>query len=126
MGKKFTKEHEWVLLEGEEVTIGITDYAQKQLGDIVYISLTRDIGEQVETKEEVAEIESVKSVSQIYAPVSGELTAFNEILEDESQTASVNEDPYGKGWIFKMKLSDPAQLDTLMDEKAYQEYVDSL
>ena len=127
MERKFTKEHEWIALEGDDVvSFGITDYAQKQLGDIVYISLTRDVGEKAAVGDDVAEIESVKSVSQVYTPVAGEIIEFNEILEDESKTGIVNEDPYGKGWLFKMKIEDASGLDSMMDEKQYNEYVESL
>lgn len=126
MERKFSKDHEWIVVDGDVATIGISDYAQKELGDIVYVSLIKDVGETVEKDEEVAEVESVKSVSQIYSPVSGEMAEFNEVFEDESLSGIVNEDPYGKGWIFKVKLSNPDELAGLMTEQAYSEYVASL
>ena len=127
MERKFTKEHEWIALEDNDTAVfGISDYAQKQLGDIVYVSLTKDVGEAVEAGDDIAEIESVKSVSQVYTPVPGEILEFNEIFEDESQSGIVNEDPYGKGWLLKLKVSDASGLDALMDEKQYEEYVASL
>lgn len=126
MERKFSKDHEWIDVDGDIATIGISDYAQKQLGDIVYVSLIKEVGEAVEKDEETAEVESVKSVSQIYSPLTGEIAEFNEIFEDESMSGIVNEDPYGKGWIFKVKLSDPAELDGLMSEKDYNDYVAGL
>jgi glycine cleavage system H protein len=124
--KKFTKDHEWISVEGDTGTIGITDYAQKQLGDIVYISLTKEIGDDLQPGDDFAEIESVKSVSQVFAPITGSLQEFNTDLEDEENTAMVNEDPYGKGWIVKITIADPSQLDDLMDESAYDSYTASL
>ncbi|HOV13837.1 MAG TPA: glycine cleavage system protein GcvH, partial [Spirochaetota bacterium] len=106
MDRKFTKEHEWIVVSNGVGTVGISNYAQKELGDVVYVSLTKDIGDKVGKGDDVAEIESVKSVSQIYAPVSGEVVEFNTIFEDESKSGVVNEDPYGKGWIFKLKISN--------------------
>ena len=126
MQKKFTKDHEWIVYEKEIGTVGITDYAQKQLGDIVYVTLTEEVGTVVKKDDSVAEVESVKSVSQIFTPVSGEITEFNTILEDESKSNLVNEDPYGKGWIFKIKISNIKELDTLMTEEEYNKYIESL
>ncbi len=126
MEKKFTKEHEWITNENGVGTVGITDYAQKQLGDVVYVTLTEDIGTKVKKDDSVAEVESVKSVSQIYTPVSGEITEFNTIFEDESKSNILNDDPYGKGWIFKIKLSDVKELDSLMSEAEYNKYIESL
>jgi glycine cleavage system H protein len=126
MGKYFTKEHEWITVEGDTGTVGISNYAQKQLGDIVYVSLTRNIGDNVSQNDDVAEIESVKSVSQIFSPVSGEISEFNKLLEDEANSVLINEDPYGKGWILKIKLSNPDEINSLMDEKKYDEFVKTL
>nr|HPO49104.1 glycine cleavage system protein GcvH [Spirochaetota bacterium] len=107
-------------------TVGISDYAQKELGDVVYVSLTKDIGETISKGDDAAEIESVKSVSQIYSPVSGEIVEFNKIFEDESQSGVVNEDPYNKGWIFKIKISDKSLLEDLLSEKDYSDYIKTL
>ena len=123
MGRKFTKDHEWITVDGDIGTVGISDYAQSQLGDVVYVTLTRDIGETVEQGNDVAEIESVKSVSQVFTPVSGEITEFNTVFEDESKSELINKDPYNEGWIFKIKLSDPSELDSLMDEEAYKKFI---
>ncbi len=123
MGRKFTKDHEWITVDGDIGTVGISDYAQSQLGDVVYVTLTRDIGETVEQGNDVAEIESVKSVSQVFTPVSGEITEFNTVFEDESKSELINKDPYNDGWIFKIKLSDPSELDSLMDEEAYKKFI---
>ncbi|OHD10628.1 MAG: glycine cleavage system protein H [Spirochaetes bacterium GWD1_27_9] len=126
MERKFTKEHEWISCEKGVCTVGISNYAQKELGDVVYVSLTKDIGDKVNKGDDVAEIESVKSVSQIYAPVAGEVAEFNSIFEDESQSGAVNEDPYGKGWIFKLKISDEKELNDLLSEKDYEDYIKTL
>ena len=124
--KKFSKDHEWILVDNNMGTIGVTDYAQQQLGDVVYVSLTKDIGDEVSAGDDVAEIESVKSVSQVYSPVSGEITDFNQTFEDESKSGIVNEDPYGDGWILKIKLSNPDELSSLMDENQYNDYIKTL
>lgn len=126
MDKKFTKEHEWITVSGDIGTVGISDYAQKELGDVVYVSLTKDIGETISKGDDAAEIESVKSVSQIYSPVSGEIVEFNKIFEDESQSGVINEDPYNKGWIFKIKISDKSALEDLLSEKDYSDYIKTL
>ena len=126
MEKKFSKEHEWIVVSGDTGTVGISDYAQKQLGDVVYVSLTRDIGEKVNQYDDVAEIESVKSVSQVFTPVSGELLEFNSIFEDESKSGIINEDPYNKGWIYKIKISKKEELNSLMSEKEYDDFIKSL
>ena len=124
--KKFTKEHEWIKVEGEVGIVGISDYAQKQLGDVVYVSLSKEIDDEISKGDDVAEIESVKSVSQVYAPVDGKLVEFNIIFEDESKSGIINEDPYQEGWIFKLSISDTDQLEPLMDEKEYEEYISKL
>ena len=117
---KFTKEHEWVFPEGDEVTIGISDYAQKELGDVVYVELP-PVGDTLGKGDPCSNIESVKAVSDIYAPVSGEITAANEELEDQPEL--INQDPYGGGWIFKMKMDEPGELDEMMDYAQYEEYL---
>ena len=116
----FTKDHEWVRLDGDLAVIGITDYAQSQLGDVVYVELP-EIGRRVEQGKEAAVVESVKAASEVYAPVSGEVVAVNEALA--ADPAKVNADPMGEGWFLKLRLADPKQLDGLMDEAAYQRFV---
>ena len=117
---RFTKEHEWVRREGDTVVIGITDYAQEQLGDVVYVELP-EIGRQVERGKEAAVVESAKAASEVYAPVSGEVVEVNDAIA--ADPAKVNADAMGEGWFIKIKLADPKQLDGLMDEKAYEAYV---
>ena len=117
---RYTKDHEWVRQEGDVAVIGITDYAQEQLGDVVYVELP-EIGRPVEQGKEAAVVESAKAASEVYAPVSGEVVAVNdEIVGDP---AKVNADAQGEGWFIKVRLSDPKQLDGLMDEVAYQAFV---
>ena len=120
---RYSKDHEWVRREGDTATIGITDYAQNQLGDVVYVELPA-IGRKVEQGGDAAVVESVKAASEVYAPVAGEVVAVNEILSGEP--GRVNADPQGEGWFFKLKLSDPKQLDALMDEAAYKAFVAGL
>jgi glycine cleavage system H protein len=120
---RFTKDHEWVRVEGDEAVIGITDYAQTQLGDIVYVELP-EVGKRVERGKEAAVVESVKAASEVYAPLSGEVTRANAALADDP--AKVNADPMGDGWFFKLKLKDAKELDGLMDEAAYQKLVEGL
>lgn len=117
---KFTKEHEWTKVEGDIAVVGITDYAQKELGDVVYVELP-EVGNTFEKDEACSNIESVKAVSDIYAPVSGEITEVNEALEDQPEI--VNKDPYGEGWLFKLKMENPDELEELMNAEAYDEYV---
>jgi glycine cleavage system H protein len=114
---RYTKDHEWVRLEGDTVTVGITAYAQEQLGDVVYVELP-EVGRQVEQGKEMAVVESVKAASEVYAPISGEVVAVNTQLSDTP--ATVNEDAEGKGWFVKLKVADKAQLDGLLDEAAYK------
>ncbi len=114
---KFTEDHEWLRVEGDIATVGITDYAQKQLGDLVFIELPAP-GTRPEKGAAAAVVESVKAASDVYAPVSGEVTEINQAIVDEP--ALVNRDPMAKGWFFKIKIFDPSQLDRLLDEKAYQ------
>jgi glycine cleavage system H protein len=117
---KFTKDHEWIRVEGEIAVIGISDYAQGELGDVVYVELPT-VDETVEKGDAVSNIESVKAVSDIYSPLSGEIVEVNEALEDTPE--NVNKDPYGDGWIFKIKMSDTDQLTELMDAGQYEEYL---
>jgi glycine cleavage system H protein len=113
---RFTKDHEWVRLDGDLAVVGITDYAQSQLGDVVYVELP-EIGRRVEQGKEAAVVESVKAASEVYAPVSGEVAEVNEALA--ADPAAVNADPMGQGWFLKLRLDDPKELDSLMDEEAY-------
>src|SRR5256885_2663136 len=108
----FSKDHEWVRVDGDVATIGITDYAQGQLGDVVYVELPA-VGKQVVQDKEAAVVESVKAASEVYAPISGEVVAINDALADAPGT--VNEAPTGNGWVFKLKIKDAKELDTLMD-----------
>jgi glycine cleavage system H protein len=118
---RFTKDHEWVRLDGDVATIGISDYAQSQLGDVVYVELPEP-GCQVERGKEAAVVESVKAASEVYAPVSGEVVEINEALAADA--AKVNADPMGEGWFLKLRLADPSELDGLMDEAAYLRFVE--
>jgi len=113
----YTKEHEWIRVEGDEIVIGITDHAQNALTDIVYIELPGD-GEELEEMEEFAIVESVKSASPIYAPLAGRITAVNDELDDAPEL--INEQPYGSGWIIRMRLNNPEAVSTLMDAAAYK------
>ena len=119
--KRYTEDHEWVAVSGDEATVGISNHAQEQLGDIVFVELP-EIGKALAKGKEAAVVESVKAASEIYAPLDGEVTAVNEVLNDEP--GKVNSDPEGDGWFFKMKLKDPAQLDSLMDAAAYKAFVE--
>jgi glycine cleavage system H protein len=123
MSRYFTEDHEWIDLDGEIATVGITDYAQSQLGDIVFVEVPED-GKQVAKGDDAAVVESVKAASDVYAPVSGTVIVGNPALEGEP--ALVNEDPEGDGWFFKMTLSDTSELDSLMDEAAYADFVSKL
>jgi glycine cleavage system H protein len=118
---RFTTDHEWIRLQGDLAVIGITDYAQSQLGDVVYVELP-EIGRQVEKGKEAAVVESVKAASEVYAPVSGEVAEVNDAIT--ADPAKVNADPMGEGWFIKLRLSDPEELDGLMDEEAYQRFVE--
>jgi glycine cleavage system H protein len=113
---KYAKDHEWVRVQGEKATIGISDYAQDQLGDIVFVELPA-AGTSIEKGAEFGTVESVKAVSELYAPVSGTVTSVNTALEDAPDL--VNTSCYTQGWMIEMQLSEPAQIDTLMDHKAY-------
>jgi glycine cleavage system H protein len=122
MSVYYTKEHEWIRVDGDTATVGITDFAQGQLGDIVFVEVP-EAGRQVSKGGEAAVVESVKAASDVYAPVSGEVTEGNAALADEP--ALVNSDPEGEGWFFKLRLSDPSELDGLMDAEAYKSFCDS-
>jgi glycine cleavage system H protein len=118
----YTKEHEWIRVEGDQATVGITDFAQGQLGDVVFVELP-EAGRQVSRGGEAAVVESVKAASDVYAPVSGEVVEANQALVDDS--ALVNSDPEGEGWFFRLRLSDPSELEGLMDADAYKSFCDS-
>ncbi|TRL29975.1 glycine cleavage system protein GcvH [Staphylococcus chromogenes] len=117
---KYSKEHEWVKVEGNIATIGITDFAQNELGDIVFVELP-EVDDEVSEGETFGSVESVKTVSELYSPVSGKITEINEDLEDEPE--AVNESPYEKAWMVKVELSDESELDALMDANGYQEMI---
>jgi glycine cleavage system H protein len=118
---RFTRDHEWVRLDGDLAIVGITDYAQSQLGDVVYVELP-EIGHRVEKDKEAAVVESVKAASEVYAPVSGEVAEINEALT--ADPAKVNADPMGEGWFIKLRLDDPKELDGLMDEEGYKRFIE--
>ncbi len=120
---RYTKDHEYISLDGDTGTVGITDYAQSQLGDVVFVELP-EVGKTLAKGAEAAVVESVKAASEIYAPVSGEIVAVNSALEQTPGT--VNEDPAGRGWFLKIKLSDRAELDGLLDEAAYRDYLTTI
>ena len=123
MTVRYTKEHEYVRVEGDTAIVGISDYAQEQLGDVVYVELP-EVGKTVAKGDEAAVVESVKAASEVYAPVSGEVVEVNAALE--SAPGTVNEDAAGKGWFVKLKLRDPAELEGLMTEEQYQEFLKSI
>jgi glycine cleavage system H protein len=118
---RYSREHEWVRREGDEATIGITDFAQDALGDVVYVALP-EIGAEVDIDGTCGEIESTKSVSEVYAPVAGTVIAVNDALGDHPEF--VNGDPYGDGWLARLRLANPADVDALMDADAYREFVE--
>lgn len=120
---KYTRDHEWIRVEGDVAVIGITDYAQTQLGDVVYVELP-EIGRRVAQGKETAVVESVKAASEVYAPISGEVIAVNDALSGEP--GKVNSDPQGEGWFLKLRIADAKELDGLMDEKAYAAFVEGL
>ncbi|GIR11831.1 MAG: glycine cleavage system H protein [Cryomorphaceae bacterium] len=117
---KYTKDHEWVRVEGESVVVGITDFAQKELGDIVYVDVDTE-GDTIEQEEVFGSVEAVKTVSDLMMPVSGEIVTFNEVLEDEPEL--VNSDPYGRGWMIKVLVSDFTELDSLLSADQYKELI---
>ncbi len=117
---KYTKDHEWVRIEGDTATVGITDFAQSELGDIVYVEV-ETLDESLDAEEVFGTVEAVKTVSDLFLPVSGEIIAFNEDLEQEPET--VNTDPYGAGWMIRIKMSDPSQADDLLSDAQYKELI---
>ena len=118
---KYSKDHTWVRVEDDEATVGITDYAQESLGDIVYVDVPEEEDE-IESGEEVAEVESTKATSSVISPLSGTVIEVNEDIEDSPDT--INEDPYGDGWIVRIKLADHSELKGLLSSEAYQKFVD--
>ena len=118
---KYTKDHEWIKVEGNVATIGITDYAQGELGDIVYVEIEA-LDEELQKEEIFGSVEAVKTVSDLFLPVSGKITHINESLDDNPEL--INEDPYNKGWIIKMEIQTPSELDELLDADSYQELID--
>jgi glycine cleavage system H protein len=123
MPRYFTDEHEWIDVEGDSATVGITEYAQDQLGDIVFVELPA-VGDEVEKGKEAAVVESVKAASDVFAPISGEVTEINSTLEDEP--VLVNSSPEEDGWFFRVNVSDESELEGLMDEDAYKEFLANL
>lgn len=120
---RFNQNHQWARLDGSEAVIGITDYAQTQLGEIVHVDLPQ-VGKHIEQGKEVAAIESVKVANELYAPISGEVTGVNTALD--ADPAKINADPLGEGWLFKLRVADTKEFDTLLDEAAYKKFVDAL
>ncbi len=123
MSLKYTEDHEWIKVDGDTGTVGISPYAAGQLGDVVYVELP-EIGKEVAKGDEAAVVESVKAASEVYAPVGGEVTEVNGVLEDAPETVNASADD--KGWFLKMKIADASELDSLMDEAAYKTYCDGL
>lgn len=119
-GIKFSADHEWIKIDGDTATIGISDYAQSELGDIVYIDIDSDLSE-ISVSETFGSIEAVKTVSDLYAPISGEVIEVNDRLEDEPEL--VNSDPFGEGWLIKIKLSDASQLENLLSGEDYKKQI---
>ena len=120
---KFSKEHEWMKVDGDVVTVGITQYAAEALGDVVFVEVP-EVGASFGQGDDAAVVESVKAASEVYAPVSGEVVEANDALADEP--GKVNEDPMGDGWFFKLKLADASELDAMMDEAAYNDFIADL
>lgn len=119
-GLKYSKDHEWVRVEGETATIGISDYAQHALGDVVYVDLPR-VGETLEAHQTFGSVESVKAVSEVYSPIAGEVLEVNDTLNDAPET--VNSDPYEGAWMIKLKMSNASEVNDLMDAEAYRQYL---
>ncbi|SRR6056297_3829270 len=119
---KYTKDHEWIKIDGDEALIGVTDYAQQELGDVVFVEIETE-GETLEKEEVFGTIEAVKTVSDIFMPVSGEVTEVNPKLEDSPDV--VNKDPYGDGWLIKVKISDQSEADDLLDADQYKELIEA-
>ena len=122
MSTRFTRDHEWVRMEGDIAIVGITGHAAEQLGDVVFVELP-DVGRAFAQKDDMAVVESVKAASDVYAPIDGEIVEINASIVDEP--AKVNEDPDGASWFVKIKPTNPSQIETLMDEAAYKEFVES-
>jgi len=120
---RYSKDHEYIYIDGDNAVVGISDHAQSQLGDVVFVELP-SVGASIAQRAEIAVVESVKAASEIYAPASGEVLAVNSALENEPSL--INEDATGKGWLFRLKLANPSELDALMDEAAYQEFLKTL
>lgn len=117
---KYTKSDEWVLLDGKIATVGVTDYAQEQLSDVVFVEITVEVDDMVKNQAHIATIESVKAAADVNSPVSGKVTQINKDLANSPE--QVNTDPFGKAWMLKLEVSNPAELDQLMDAKAYEDY----
>ena len=117
---KYTKDHEWVRIEGEEAVIGITDFAQSELGDIVFVEVETE-GESIDSEEIFGSVEAVKTVSDLYMPLSGEVLSFNSELEDAPEV--INSDPYGEGWMIRVKISDTSEIDTLLSAEQYEDLI---
>ena len=121
--QKYTRDHEWIRVDGDVATVGISDYAQDQLGDVVYVELP-EIGRHIERGKEAAVVESVKAASEVSAPIDGEVVEINEALNDDP--SQVNADPEGTGWFLKLRITDPAALDDLMDAEAYEQFLETI
>ena len=119
---RYTKEHEWVDIDGDTATVGITDHAQNQLGDVVFVELPQ-VGVRTQSMQSFGTVESVKAVSDVYAPLTGQVTAINETLVDEPE--KLNESPHGDGWLIKIQIEDKTEIETLMTAEAYQAYIDA-
>lgn len=119
----YTKDHEWIDVDGDIATVGISDHAQEQLGDVVFVELP-EVGRSVTRNEDAAVVESVKAASEVYAPLTGEIVEVNEMLTEDP--AQVNADPYGEGWFMRIRIDDPSELDDLMDEEAYKDFLAEL
>ncbi len=117
---KYTKDHEWVRIEGEEAVIGITDFAQSELGDIVFVEVETE-GESIDSEEIFGSVEAVKTVSDLFMPLSGEVLSFNSELEDAPEV--INSDPYGEGWMIRVKISDTSEIDTLLSAEQYKDLI---
>ncbi|MFD2564086.1 glycine cleavage system protein GcvH [Aquimarina rubra] len=117
---KYTKDHEWIKIDGDIATVGITDFAQSELGDIVYVEV-ETVGEELEQEEVFGTVEAVKTVSDLFLPLTGEITEFNETLESDPEL--VNNDPYGEGWMVKIKIADASQIDNLLSADAYKDLI---
>lgn len=117
---KYTKDHEWVRIEGDEATVGITDFAQSELGDIVFVEIETE-GDTIDKEEVFGTVEAVKTVSDLFMPLSGEVVAYNTTLDDTPEL--VNSDPYNEGWMIRIKLSDPSQIDNLLSAAEYQDLI---